>query len=1194
MRILNRSAWLVLVLSLLSIPSAQAWATPQAAPLPQDGSLPEPMAVLAGVIVLGLFVAGLLGLLHQLDRARLAVAQLNTNLETQVQERTTALQATNTRLEAEIAERLRTEKELQTSEAKYRTLFETMPLGVVYHDATGAITAVNSAAERILGLSLAQMQGRTPLDLRWSAIHEDGTPFEGEAHPAMQALNGQLVRNVVMGVFNPASETRVWIKINAIPQFAARLEPAALPERPFQVYATFEDITAQRQAEATLRESEERYRRLVDLAPEAIYVHIDGHIVYANPACLKLLAAPEPAALLGTLMLDRIHPAFREVVAERIRAALEHRQPVPMIEEQLVRLDGSVVDAAVTATAITYQGQPALLVMARDISERKRAEAALKDSEERYRWLTEGMKDVVWTLDARTLRFLYVSPSVQRLRGFTPEEIMAEPMDAALTPEGAASIRALIQQRAAALVAGTPRDHYYTEEVEQPCKDGSTVWTEVISRYWRNEKAGRVEVHGVSRDITDRKRAEVALLTAKQEAEAANRAKSQFLANMSHEIRTPLNAIVGLSHLALKTHLTPKQQDYVEKIQASSQVLLHLINDILDFSKIEAGRLELEYSPFRLDQVLNHLAHLTALSADEKGLELLFHIAADTPLDLMGDPMRLGQVMLNLVSNAVKFTDQGEIVVTVSRLAGAEAPARLRFTVRDSGIGMTPEQQARLFQAFTQADGSTTRKYGGSGLGLVISQHLVKLMHGEQMSVASAPGVGSTFTFTLPFELAPATVNLLAESGPQIQTLKGLVVDDNAIARDVLKETLAALIATVNTADSGLAALAELERAARAGESPYDVVLLDWKMPGLDGLETARQIKGYLHLPKQPVIFIVTAHAQEIGATQVEALGLGAVLIKPVTPSTLLDQLQRALGGPGAASPAVSQPAAGPAARPLAGARVLVAEDNLVNQQVARELLESFGLAVEIAPNGQKAIERLTEVEAPFDAVLMDVQMPEMDGYEATRVIRTALNKATLPIIAMTAHALESERQTCLDAGMSDHVAKPIDPAILLATLMRWIKPPAAGFNAPGVAGASEPEVTLSAPASDSPRFREALPGVDLPVALARTGGSRDFLFSLLHDFSAEWTEGLERVNAALAQGDRYTAYRLLHSLHGAAATLAMPEVTAVAGELETLFAGEGVAPGESGDQPRIQAGLARLEKALAVVLAALAEQPSK
>ncbi|MBI3369403.1 MAG: response regulator, partial [Burkholderiales bacterium] len=556
--------------------------------------------------------------------------------------------------------------------------------------------------------------------------------------------------------------------------------------------------------------------------------------------------------------------------------------------------------------------------------------------------------------------------------------------------------------------------------------DGSSTLVETIKTALRDRDGRVTGTVGIARDITARQQAETERV-ARHAAEAANQAKSDFLANMSHEIRTPMNAILGMSYLALRSGLDPQQLNYVQKIHGAAESLLGIINDILDFSKIEAGKLDIEAIEFDLRDVMDGLGHLVGMNAEQKGLELLFALPPRLPQTLVGDPSRLRQVLLNLGYNAVKFTERGEVVITI-RIAGREAGSiDLYFEVRDTGIGMTPDERQRLFQPFTQGDSSTSRRYGGTGLGLSISRHLVQLMGGE-IGVESKPGLGSSFHFTLRFALRSEAAEGAARNEDGLRGRRALVVDDNACARDVLASMSASLGLDTDTAANGDAAL-RMAELADASDKPYDLVLLDWKMPGLDGVECARLLaQGERRRHAAPTVLMVTAFSRDDAQQQLarRQVSVSALLTKPVTPSALFDACCEVLGLAVPHAPRAAkreETLSGHRAR-LRGARVLLVEDNPINREIALSLLGSADIAVSVACDGQEALEMLERQR--FDGVLMDCQMPVMDGYATTKALRRQPRWSELPVIAMTANALVGDREKVLAAGMNDYIAKPI------------------------------------------------------------------------------------------------------------------------------------------------------------------------
>ena len=671
--------------------------------------------------------------------------------------------------------------------------------------------------------------------------------------------------------------------------------------------------------------------------------------------------------------------------------------------------------------------------------------------------------------------------------------------------------------------------------------------------------------HELENEIQKLKEAE----EAKSQAEAATKIKDEFLANMSHEIRTPMNAIIGLSHLCMQTVMSLKQQDYLQKIHGSAKSLLGILNDILDISKIEAGKMEIEHTTFDLEEVMGNLATIVGSRSQEKKIEFLMQTDHDVPNLLVGDPLRLSQVLINLAGNAVKFTERGEVMVRVELARETADEVILRFSVKDTGIGMTQREIDKLFRPFTQADSSITRKFGGTGLGLTISKRFVEMM-GGRIWVESTPGVGSTFIFVARLQKTEKKPTYSQSALNDLRGLRVLAVDDSKNSLQILKGYLESFSLDVTVAGNGQDALKLVNRANEEG-NPFGLVIVDWKMPGMDGMEFARKLREITFVSFRPkVLLIFTSSADEM-LQKLDPRVVDGILAKPLQQSKLLEAVSKVSGRSVLSSgkyKIISAQLNPELISQIRGSRMLLVEDNEINRQVAQELLEGFGIDVTIAENGEDAIAMLQE--AQFDGVLMDMQMPVMDGVTATRLIRENPNFSKLPIIALTANVMVSQQNEFLDAGITDHIAKPIDPDRLVATLAKWVRPAWPTRSTP-----INQAVQYSAP-EQLPDF----PGVNVAESVRRIGGNVSLYLSLLDKFRDNQRNFAASFREALASDDRVTAERLAHTLRGIAGTLGAEALQESAGILENFIKKN--EPGE------VDPLLARADKELASFIASI------
>ena len=856
-------------------------------------------------------------------------------------------------------------------------------------------------------------------------------------------------------------------------------------------------------------------------------------VVYANRAGLALMEVSAENIMgvkIPTPFLLSLSQGNALSVVEKLRDAGR-----PMrFETQFTRSNGVRFDIDVSCYVAEDDERTLIIASMRDISEQKRVERAIRQVNDEQAAIFDSA-----TLGIAFIREWSIVRANHRL-----DELFGWPLGALVGQSPR-----VWYPKEMVLAEGPYEDiqrgeiHHSTQEMCR--KDGSRFWCRISgSAIDANDLTlGTVWMFD---DVSEERKAAELMREAKELAEDATRMKSDFLANMSHEIRTPMNAIIGMSHLALQTDLNAKQRNYIEKVDSAARNLLGIINDILDFSKIEAGKMRFEAAEFHLEDVMENLADLSIVKAQDKGLELLFDIGSDVPTALVGDSLRLGQVLINLVGNAIKFTDHGEITVGIHTLdfepETKSSKIHLRFDITDTGVGLSEEQRNKLFSAFSQADASTTRKYGGTGLGLTISKRLVELMDGE-IGVQSRLGVGSTFTFTAYFGLQPEQ-RVRIRLDEDVTGLRILVVDDNARAREIMMAILTSQKFDAVAVNSGEDAIAALEEAQNTGQ-PFGLVLMDWMMPGLDGLATIQRIRTDPQLSGIPAFVMVTAHSRDELMEQASGTKIDGLLLKPVGPSALLDSILCALGKEVVTQGRKQQrqEASHEAEQSVRGAYLLLVEDNAVNQELALEILQGAGIRVDVANNGAEAVGKVSRTR--YDGVLMDCQMPVMDGFEATRQIRADGRFHDLPILAMTANAMSGDRELCLEAGMNDHIGKPIDINQLFVSLARWIQPSDPLGNA--VAGADTRSVAQKMDLPDIPRL-------DLTQAMRRMGGNTKLMRKLIDRFGQTQNDAIARIQSAIDRQDLETATREAHTVKGLAGNIGASQLLALAGIVEGLL----------------------------------------
>ena len=1021
---------------------------------------------------------------------------------------------------SDISDRVADERKIAAREAQFHALLDAAPDPMLISDRDCNITMVNQAAEKFFGQPREHLVGR-PFDL----LVPDGSQDFPMRPETMAPTAGHGERKVFRAV--PADGRSIPVELS--------FGPISAPEGTV-IACSLRDITHRLQIEGELRKAASEQKAIFDAASIGIAVIRQDVILRTNAKADSMLGyAPGAQAGMPTRAWF-VDPADYETIIRdgypRIVRGEIYQQTF-----RLKRLGGDTFWASISGKIIDESdpGKGAV-VMITDVTAERRATEALRTSNaEQEAILGTATSGIALVTDRH---FVRCNHRLLQMLGATEASLLGQ---------------------STSVMYENPDEFRAHEEAYEQIWQGRSSSFEVRlvrgdgSSFWARLTGNAIDRHDKSKgvvwiidDITTDRAAKEAMQVARDQAEASARTKADFLSNMSHEIRTPLNAILGMAHLLKKTGLTPRQLDFLNKLQSASQHLLGVINDILDFSKIEAGKVTIEHVPFQLEDVLGTVTNLVVEKAAAKGLELIVDIDADVPLALVGDPLRIGQVLVNYANNAVKFTERGEIDLKVSLLGQQGDDVMLKFSVKDTGIGLSDAQMAQLFRSFQQADTSTSRRYGGTGLGLAIAKNLSELMGGE-VGVSSQPGVGSTFWFTVRLRKSEHVASrMLLRS--ELKGKRVLIVDDNGTARRVMHDLLLSLGLQAVEADGGESALRAFDASLRQ-DKPFDLLLIDWQMPEMDGFELVRR----LHLAHgQQVPPIVMATAYDIDA--VKSLDtdhlLRDTLAKPINGSTLFDCVARVFAGDAADTqwprtvPAISN-AISQQLSTIAGARILLVEDNDLNQEVASELLRDAGFIVDIAANGQIALDRLAHDH--YDLVLMDIQMPVMDGLTATRLLRQQPTMKDLPVIAMSANVMRADIDQCLEAGMNGHVAKPIDPDDLWMVLLNWIRPAASGTFRATAEGTPDPVASVGG-------LPEALPGVDLALGLRRAFGKQALYANLLKKYLSGQGGAMAELRRALERQDWPEAERHAHTSKGVAGNIGATGVQEAAAQLEAAI----------------------------------------
>ncbi len=1020
----------------------------------------------------------------------------------------------------DITERKKAETALQEAEEMGRLILETAGEGILGVDNNGDATFVNNTALSLLGYNSDEVLGHSIHRL----IHH--TKIDGSKYPEEDC---PMYDSFTKGETNHIDSEILWRKDGSAFPVDYTSNPIVKKGKLVGAVITFNDISIRKKAEKEIKRSEQEFRTLVNNIPGVVYrceTEDPWLMIFISNEIEKLTGYPssdfmgdERKVTFGEL----IHPDDRDFVSENIDKAIEENSSF-VHQYRVIHKNGEIKWVYEKGNATYDESGEAIHLDGTILDETERILSELQT--QKLLTAVEQNPAIVSILSPKGI-CEYVNPEYTKITGYSRDEVLNKKHT--IIKDGAISDDQFIE-----IVNKVKNDNVLIDGIKSKRKNGSTFWTRISFSGVKDNHNKLTHLVLIEEDITERKIAEAELNKAKDMAEAATQAKSDFLANMSHEIRTPMNAIIGMSHLMKRTQMNPKQEDYLNKIDRSAKSLLGIINDILDFSKIEAGKLNIEYTDFDLEQVMDTVSNLITIKAQEKGLEIIFSISKDVPLNLIGDPLRLSQIITNLCSNAVKFTEKGEIVTTTNLKNRTKTKLILQFDVRDSGIGMTKEQQKLLFREFSQADSSTTRKYGGTGLGLTISKKLVNLMGGD-IWVESKYGEGSIFSFTAEFGIPPEARKREYKPNVDLRKMKVLVCDDNETSREILKEALESFTFDVTVAESAEVAIGILKSSKN---KLFELVLMDWKMPDIDGIKAIEMITNDPEIPKTPMLIMVTAYGMEEVIKETKHIDLDGFLAKPISYSVLFDTIMEVFGKNIKRESRFDNKGLKHKEHldKIKGSTILLVEDNEINQQVAVELMEEAGLNVDVANNGSFAVEMVKKSGNPskYQLVFMDLQMPVKDGYQATKEIRQLKDYKTLPIIAMTADAMVGVKEKVIEAGMMDIVTKPIDPDYMFSKLLNWIVKSDVHKNLKHETSQQKikEEVVI-------PVFK----GINSKLALKRLNNNKHLYLNILRKFYNNNQTVISEIKKAFAKNSIEETHRMIHTLKGVSGSIGADDI---------------------------------------------------